>query len=212
MTKICTKCWIEKDIFLFSKNKKSKDGYCCWCKECSKKNHKKYYSLHKKEIINNVREWVLKNPDRRKENLKKYNNSEKTKKKHQLWSNLNRDKINKNSRKFSKNNRDKRNALWEKHRADKLDRTPPWITPEMKKDIEFFYKICSEMINPKDWNVDHIIPLQGKLASGLHVPQNLQLLESGLNFRKHNKFEPTCETFNPPIKVDYIYRQKAEVK
>ena len=35
-----------------------------------------------------------------------------------------------------------------------------------------------------------IIPLKGKIVSGLHVESNLQLLTLRENYRKRNKFSP----------------------
>jgi hypothetical protein len=44
-------------------------------------------------------------------------------------------------------------------------------------------------VNNEPWHVDHIIPLQGDLVSGLHVPSNLQVMRGVENVRKNKKFE-----------------------
>lgn len=72
-----------------------------------------------------------------------------------------------------------------KYKAAKLQRTPKWLTEEDYKDILRIYLEC-----PKGYHVDHILPLQGELVSGLHVPNNLQYLPSVENISKSNKFTP----------------------
>ena len=68
-----------------------------------------------------------------------------------------------------------------KRRAAKLQRTPVWSESEA---IREFYQNC-----PKGYQVDHIIPLQGELVSGLHVIGNLQYLTIAENREKSNHFE-----------------------
>lgn len=73
-----------------------------------------------------------------------------------------------------------------KRRAAKSKRTPAWSNLDKISEI---YKEC-----PDGYHVDHIIPLRGKLVSGLHVPENLQYLTAADNLRKKNKFIPYVES------------------
>lgn len=67
-------------------------------------------------------------------------------------------------------------------RAHKGLATPRWLSAEQRAEIFSFYKN-----RPPGYEVDHIVPLQGKNVSGLHVPWNLQYLPAAENRRKGNK-------------------------
>lgn len=72
-----------------------------------------------------------------------------------------------------------------KDRAARKQRLPKWVT---KDDIQMMSNIYKEA-RKLGMHVDHIIPLQGKLVSGLHVPSNLQLLTPSENCAKKNRYE-----------------------
>ena len=70
-----------------------------------------------------------------------------------------------------------------KYKAAKLQRIPVWITKDELNMMRLFYIKC-----PQGFDVDHIVPLQGRNVSGLHVLSNLQYLTKEENGRKANKF------------------------
>ena len=87
-----------------------------------------------------------------------------------------------------------RNALRE---AGKKKRTPRWANRE---SIQDFYRRC-----PKGHTVDHIIPLNGKTVSGLHVRENLQYLSSSENSAKHASFTPQFITTGSPQQLLNVF-------
>ena len=85
-----------------------------------------------------------------------------------------------------KANPSKRAATTAKRRAALLSRTPVWSDLNA---IEEIYRDASEFrAAGLAVDVDHIIPLQGRLVSGLHVPANLRVLLSAANRSKSNHF------------------------
>jgi hypothetical protein len=64
----------------------------------------------------------------------------------------------------------------------KENQTPKWVD---EKELVDFYKN-----RPEGYHVDHIIPIKGKLVSGLHCIENLQYLPAKENLSKNNKYEP----------------------
>lgn len=93
---------------------------------------------------------------------------------------------------WAKENIARANANKAKYRASKLRAAPSWLTEEHWKQIEKFYEEAAIVSKNTGiiYHVDHIIPLQGKEVSGLHVPWNLQLLPGagpGGNCSKGNR-------------------------
>jgi hypothetical protein len=70
--------------------------------------------------------------------------------------------------------------IWRDIAAKKRSATPAWA--DLNKILEI-YKEC-----PKGYRVDHIIALNGKNISGLHIETNLQYLTERDNYRKGNKY------------------------
>lgn len=82
-------------------------------------------------------------------------------------------------------------ALTRKRQAAKLQRTPKWLTDDDLWMVEQAYELAVQRTKLFGfaWHVDHIVPLQGKTASGLHTPVNLQVIPWVENLRKGNRLE-----------------------
>lgn len=74
-----------------------------------------------------------------------------------------------------------------KRRTAQIERTPSWADMD---EIALIYKQSASLgrLLGKKTHVDHIIPLQGKFVSGLHVPANLQIAFAEDNLRKGNNY------------------------
>lgn len=80
---------------------------------------------------------------------------------------------------FRKDNPEFTRASSARYKAAVLQRT---VSFDQEGIVEF-YKNC-----PKGYHVDHIIPLQGRNVSGLHILSNLQYLPAKENMQKNNKY------------------------
>jgi hypothetical protein len=94
-------------------------------------------------------------------------------------------------REYRQANKGKINFLCSMRKKVVKQRTPMWLSPFDRLKIKCYYSVAAMLArnNKEPWHVDHIVPLQGKLVSGLHVPNNLQFLRGVDNVRKKNKFE-----------------------
>ena len=76
--------------------------------------------------------------------------------------------------------------------ADTVPETPKWLNESDRNKIVEFYKDRDRLtkLTGIEMHVDHMVPLQGKLVSGLNVPWNLQILTAFDNISKSNKLLP----------------------
>lgn len=76
-----------------------------------------------------------------------------------------------------------------RRRAKKRMAEPSWLTEEHYAAIKAIYaeavRLTKETGTPH--HVDHIVPLRGKTASGLHVPWNLRAIPAFENLKKGAK-------------------------
>lgn len=181
--KVCSICKIEKDLSCFNKNKSKKDGLSTDCRECARKYLEEYRSKNK-EIL------TIKNRVFKENNRDLINSRNKTR-----YSTIHKsdplfmEKKRKANSKYKANNKGKVNSDTAKRYTAKLQRCTI-TSKEDYKIIERVYKEANRLsiLTGIKFHVDHIIPLQGELVSGLHVPLNLQILSEQENCSKHNSF------------------------
>ena len=107
------------------------------------------------------------------------------------WREANLDKARLGPLLWAKRHPDRHNAKYAKRRAAKLQRTPLWLTKDELLLIEAKYAVAKWLseVTQVAYHVDHTIPLQGELVSGLHVPSNLVVMRGVENLSKKNKYE-----------------------
>jgi hypothetical protein len=179
-TKQCSCCGQVKPVSEFHKDKQKIDGLTSKCKMCRKQDARTFYERkdNKHKIIAHSTQWKKNNPDKDKQHRSKHRIKYK-------------ERYQKYEKTRAQNNPGYFAAKTKKRYSAKLKRTPPWLSIEDFKQIEKEYLLaawCSEVMKEK-YHVDHIVPLQGKTVSGLHVPWNLQVIPARDNIRKGNKHD-----------------------
>lgn len=84
-----------------------------------------------------------------------------------------------NTAQWKKDNKESYNAYLASRKKRVKLATPKWA--DLKAIREFYFN-C-----PEGYHVDHIIPLNGRIVSGLHTIANLQYLSATDNLKKSNK-------------------------
>jgi hypothetical protein len=157
----------------------------------AKKAYQKEYAQRNKGYAK-VKVWREANPKKWAEQNKRYaqNNTEKIVKKVQKWRDANPEKAADIAKASRIKHADRVQANKAKYRADKQQRTPKWVNSEELWLIKEVYDLAIRRtrLHGFQWHVDHIIPLNGKNVSGLHVIANLQVIPGKINLIKNNRY------------------------
>lgn len=102
----------------------------------------------------------------------------------------NRDELREKHKSWSANNKHIIREKTRRRDAAKAKRVPKWLDKDDLWLIKEIYRLAvqREKSTGIKWHVDHIIPLQGKTVSGLHVPSNLQVITWLDNIKKGNRY------------------------
>lgn len=164
MLRVCKKCGAEKALDLFVKCSRSKQGRLHECKSCRNAYFRGLYKENPSRFL-----------DTQKRSVKKRKSEGKD--------------VYKGTRNYRKNHPEKHRATQQHREALKNKRVPIWSSEQDKKDIASLYELAKKLegVFGVKYHVDHILPLNGENVCGLHVLNNLQILEASLNVKKSNK-------------------------
>jgi hypothetical protein len=151
-------------------------GGCYVCqKENSKKNRLK--PEQKPKVLARKKRDYEKHKEKRRATAKAY-------------SSRNKDSLNAKAREYQKKNPHIHRATGSFRRARLRSATPPWITPQMREEIKALHAEAERLEQETgiQFDVDHIVPLDGKIICGLHVPWNLRVITHSDNISRPKHF------------------------
>jgi hypothetical protein len=171
--KFCPDCKKTKKSEFFCKDSTSLDGLNRICKDCANIHGRALWAKYPEKYLQKGREKWAKNPEAAREA----------------------------TRKSYKKYRLKNLAALKNRKMLRAKRTPPWAKEMMNDYMALMFKFRDALTHRTGikHSIEHIIPLRGKLVSGLNVPWNISLDPLLKNISKNNKFEPTVENF--PLKI-----------
>lgn len=144
-------------------------------KENQKRLQKEWYERNKELTKERARAWALANPEKKHAIHRK--NREKDLEAH-----------NARNRNWNKNNKPVKAALQAKRKTAQLQRTPAWDPHAHLIIAKYQLAAMLSQASGVPHHVDHIIPLQGRKVSGLHVFSNLRVIPGSDNVKKSNSF------------------------
>jgi hypothetical protein len=159
------------------------------CVMCADLYARKWQAEHPEKVLEKARRFAAKNPGVLPARSKAWReaNPEKSKAGNTSWRERNVERYKEMKAAWRKAKAGDVNETQMRRYAEKRKRTPKWA------DIEKIRKVYALAARFRalgcDFQVDHVIPLLGKTVCGLHVHNNLAIIERKRNQSKLNRFE-----------------------
>lgn len=213
ISRSCLECGKKRIKLTKEKYRSSENGMLT-----EKKQQRRYYDENREMLIKKSSDFrkterfneyyaEYSKSEARINSINKYSKSEKGRKKQREYYRENREAINKKNRKYLETIPEKRKIYAKRtkerypekirenrviRRAKEKRAVPYWSEREL---IRKLYKKAKELskITGIEYEVDHIVPIISNDVCGLHVWNNLQILEKSLNRQKSNKLNYTIE-------------------
>lgn len=182
--KECSRCHLERSADAFY------DSNPWTCKDCVRARAGIRYKEKREECLAQSKKWTEENPARSREIKQAYRErNRETEREYFRFRRACKPELT-----YEIQNKYRESHPWvytaaaQKRRAAKLNATPPWANFEI---IGLFYEFAALLseVTGEEYEVDHIVPLQGEFVSGLHVETNLRVMLKHDNRVKSNKFE-----------------------
>ena len=151
---------------------------------------KAWYEKNRRIAIENTRAWKKRNPTRvlASQRSRANINRDKNRTARKVWEQRNPKAALESFRRYRERNRARIRARLAVSKEGREKRRVLWANQDAILDIYRQAELLTRTTG-RLHVVDHIIPLQGREVSGLHVETNLRVVEHHENARKHNAWE-----------------------
>lgn len=201
--KTCAQCCADKPLTAF-RFVKAKQYYLRKCLDCLNEQRRYKRNTHPDTLAKRAakaakgrkpkKKWSEYPVEQRTAWVKKYKaaNKEFIAESNRNYVQQNREVRKATMRNYRQKTKDVQAEYVRRRQAAKMQRTPKWLTEDDVWVMREAYKLARmrTKLFGFSWHVDHVLPLQGKTVSGLHVPTNLQIIPWLDNVKKHNKVMP----------------------
>jgi len=197
MIRLCSICGLTKPLvqgtWVFKRGK-PEGTKCLKCTAALRKARLDTNPAERSLAAERTKQWLLNNHEYHKALCKAWyynpNNHSKTLKVRKVWYHKNISVAKQRQAAWRLNNGPVKNAHSRRYMMLRRKACPKWLSSSDIKLIEGLYIKAQQLTRETGvlHHVDHIVPIQGKLVSGLHVPWNLQVLTTADNLSKSNKF------------------------